>query len=106
MLMLFVALLSLQGAPPPEVPPIHNFLKVTPEFCTGGQPRPEHLEKLRGDGIQAVLNLREPSEHRAAEEQKAVEAAGMKYFNIPVSYKEPTEEQVEQFLQITDDRSN
>jgi uncharacterized protein (TIGR01244 family) len=106
MLMLFVALLSLQGAPPQEVPPIHNFLKVTPEFCTGGQPRPEHLEKLRGDGIQAVLNLREPSEHRAAEEQKAVEAAGMKYFNIPVSYREPTDEQVEQFLQITDNRAN
>jgi protein tyrosine phosphatase (PTP) superfamily phosphohydrolase (DUF442 family) len=30
----------------------------------------------------------------------------MKYFNIPVSYREPTDEQVEQFLQITDNRAN
>ena len=106
MLMLLVALVSLQGTATQEVPPISNFLKVTPEFCTGGQPRPEHLAKLRDDGIRAVLNLRDPSEHRAAEEKKAVEAAGMKYFNIPVNYRQPTEEQVEQFLQITDDRSN
>jgi len=99
-------LVSSQGTPAQEVPPINKFLKVTPEFCTGGQPRPEHLDKLKADGIRAVLNLREPHEHRAAEEEKAVEAAGMKYFNIPVNYKEPTDAQVEQFLQITDDRSN
>ena len=38
--------------------------------------------------MKAVLNLRQPTEHRAAEEQAAVEEAGMKYFNIPVVYSE------------------
>jgi uncharacterized protein (TIGR01244 family) len=89
-----------------EVPPIRNFLQVTPQFCTGGQPRPEHFAKLKADGVKAVLNLRTPGEHRADEEQAAVEKAGMKYFNIPVVYTAPTDAQADEFLRITDDPAN
>jgi uncharacterized protein (TIGR01244 family) len=89
-----------------EVPPIRNFLQVTQQFCTGGQPRPEHFAKLKADGVKAVLNLRTPGEHRAEEEQAAVEQAGMKYFNIPVVYTAPTDAQVDEFLRITDDPAN
>ena len=59
----------------PDLPPIRNFLKVSPEFCTGGQPRPEHFAALKADGVKAVLNLRQPGEHRADEEQQAVAVA-------------------------------
>jgi uncharacterized protein (TIGR01244 family) len=89
-----------------ELPPIRNFLQVTPQFCTGGQPRPEHFAKLKADGVKAVLNLRTPGEHRAEEEQAAVQQAGMKYFNIPVVYTAPTDAQVDEFLRITDDPAN
>ena len=89
-----------------EIPPIRNFLQVTPEFCTGGQPRPEHFAKLKADGVKAVLNLRTPGEHRAEEEQATVEKAGMKYFNIPVVYTAPTDAQADEFLRITDDPAN
>lgn len=89
-----------------ELPPIRNFLQVTPEFCTGGQPRVEHFAKLKADGVKAVLNLRQPSEHRADEERAAVEQAGLKYFNIPVVYRNPTDAQVDEFLKITDDPAN
>ena len=89
-----------------ELPPIRNFVQVTPQFCTGGQPRIEHFAKLKADGVKAVLNLRQPSEHRAEEERAAVEAAGLKYFNIPVVYRDPTDAQVDEFLKITDDPSN
>ena len=89
-----------------EVPPIRNFLQVTPEFCTGGQPRPEHFAKLKADGVKTVLNLRQPSEHRADEEKQAVEQLGLKYINIPVNYREPTAENVDEFLKITDDKAN
>lgn len=101
-----------QAAPPAtpasaqEVPPIRNFLQVTPQFCTGGQPRLEHFAKLKADGVKAVLNLRTPGEHRAEEEQAEVEKAGMKYFNIPVVYTAPTDVQVDEFLRITDDVAN
>jgi uncharacterized protein (TIGR01244 family) len=94
------------AASPQEFPPIRNFLQVNPQFCTGGQPRLEHFAKLKADGVKAVLNLRTPGEHRAAEEQAAVEKAGMKYFNIPVVYTAPTDAQVDEFLRITDDPAN
>ena len=94
------------AAPAQEIPPIRNFLQVTPQFCTGGQPRVEHFAKLKADGVKAVLNLRTPGEHRAEEEQAAVEKAGMKYFNIPVVYTAPTDPQVDEFLKITDDPAN
>ena len=105
MLTIVLSLLSLQAAA--QAPPdIRSFLQVTPEFCTGGQPRIEHFARLKADGVKAVLNLRQPSEHRAADEQAAVEAAGMKYFNIPVVYREPANAQVDEFLKITDDPAN
>ena len=106
MLMPILALLSMQ-APVGQAPPdIRNFLQVTPEFCTGGQPRIEHYARLKADGVKAVLNLRQPTEHRAEEEQQAVEAAGLKYFNIPVNYQNPSDADVDQFLKITDDPAN
>jgi uncharacterized protein (TIGR01244 family) len=97
---------SLQGGTSQELPPIRNFLQVTPEFCTGGQPRVEHFAKLKADGVKTVLNLRQPGEHRAEEEQAAVKQAGLKYFNIPVSVGDPKDEQVAEFLKLTDDPSN
>ena len=100
---------SLLQSPPPaqtDLATIRNFFKVTPEFCTGGQPRVEHFEQLKKDGVKAVLNLRQPSEHRAEEEQEAVAKAGLKYFNIPVNYQSPTEASVDEFLRVTDDASN
>jgi uncharacterized protein (TIGR01244 family) len=89
-----------------ELTPIRNFLRINQEFCTGGQPRLEHFEKLKAEGVKAVLNLRTPGEHRAEEERTAVEKAGMKYFNIPVVYTAPTNEQVDEFLRVTDDPAN
>jgi uncharacterized protein (TIGR01244 family) len=106
--LLFVALLAQTPAASAaqDLPPIRNFLQVTPEFCTAGQPRPEHFADLKSKGVKAVLNLRTPGEHRADEERAAVEAAGMKYFNIPVVYREPQDAQVDEFLKITDDPAN
>jgi len=107
MTFLVLASLMMQATPAqPELPPIRNFLQVNQEFCTGGQPRIEHFEKLKAEGVKAVLNLRQPSEHRADEEQAAVAKAGLKYFNIPVVYASPTDAQVDEFLKITDDPAN
>jgi uncharacterized protein (TIGR01244 family) len=105
-----IALLALLWFQAPaaqaELPPIRNFLQVNPQFCTGGQPRIENFAKLKGDGVKAVLNLRQPTEHRADEEKAVVEQLGMKYFNIPVEYMKPTDANVEEFLRITDDPAN
>ena len=87
-------------------PPIRNFLRVNDQFCTGGQPRPEHLEMLKKEGVKAIINLRRPTEHRADEEEAKAKELGLRYYNIPVAFADPKEEQVDEFLRITDDTEN
>src|ERR687891_1777225 len=103
-LILFLAVSPIVAQDDPG--PIRNFLRVNEQFCTGAQPRLEHLEKLKADGVKAIINLRRPSEHRAAEEEAKAKELGLRYFNIPVVFGNPNEEQVTQFLKITDDPEN
>src|SRR6267378_3784745 len=89
-----------------EVPPIRNFVRINTNFCTGAQPRPEHLEMLKAEGVKAIINLRPRTEHRAAEEEAKAKELGLRYFNIPVVFADPKEDQVTEFLKITDDPEN
>jgi len=100
--LLIVFTLAAQDA----APPIRNFLRVNKDFCTGGQPKLEHLEMLKKDGVKAIINLRQPSEHRADEEEAKAKELGLRYFNIPVAIGNPKDEQVDEFLRITDDPEN
>ena len=64
--------------------------------------------------LSAPAQAQEPGEPKAApqgepaaqEEQEAVKAAGLRYFNIPVNYQQPTDAAVDEFLKITDDPAN
>jgi len=85
---------------------IRNFVRLNTDFCTGGQPKMEAFAVLKTEGVKSVLNLRTPGEYRMAEEVEAVEAAGLKYFNIPVVFPDAKPEQVEAFLAVTDNASN
>ena len=89
-----------------EIPPIRNFVRVDKDFCTGGQPRLEHLQQLKDDGVKSIINLRPVSEHRAAEEEAKAKELGLRYFNIPVVFGDPKAEQATEFLKITDDPAN
>jgi protein tyrosine phosphatase (PTP) superfamily phosphohydrolase (DUF442 family) len=89
-----------------EVPPIRNFVRMNSEFCTGAQPRLEHLEMLKADGVKAIINLRPPNEHRAAEEEARAKELGLRYYNIPFVFSDPKDEQATEFLKITDDPEN
>ena len=104
-----ICLLLLSAAPiaaRQDVPPIRNFVRVNKEFCTGGQPRLEHLKQLKDEGVKAIINLRPASEHRAAEEEAKAKELGLRYFNIPVVFGNPKDEQAAEFLKITDDPAN
>src|SRR5215510_7190224 len=89
-----------------ELSDIRNFLRINKEFCSGGQPKLEHLEKLKKEGITTIINLRVPTEHRAADEEEMAKKLGLRYFNIPVVFADPKDEQVDEFLKITDDPAN
>ena len=108
---LIVLFCTLAAQPAPAQQPsdsgsIRNFLRINPEFCTGGQPRLEHFKILKAEGVKAVLNLRTPGEHRADEEMAAVKEAGLAYFSVPVIYTAPTADAADAFLRITDDPAN
>lgn len=104
---LFVLFLVFQATQTQDsVQSIRNYLHVNDQFCTGGQPKLEHLEMLKKEGVKAIINLRQPSEHRAEEEQAKAKELGLRYFNIPVVYTDPKDEQVDEFLRITDDVNN
>ena len=99
-------LFALTIASPQDVPPIRNFVRVNEQSCTGGQPRLEHIQQLKDEGVKAIINLRPPAEHRAAEEEAKAKEVGLRYFNIPVVFGEPKDEQATEFLKVTDDPAN
>lgn len=105
-LIVLIGLLSALQVAAQESQPIRNFVRVNKDFCTGGQPRLEHLQALKNDGVKAIINLRTPGEHRAAEEEAKAKELGLRYFNIPVVFADPKEEQVTEFLKTTDDPAN
>ena len=99
--LLVIAFVSGQNASP-----IRNFLRVNNQFCTGGQPELEQLGQLKAEGVKAIINLRQPGEHPAAEEEAKARQLGLRYFNIAVVPSDPKEEQVTEFLKITDNPEN
>jgi protein tyrosine phosphatase (PTP) superfamily phosphohydrolase (DUF442 family) len=103
---LVLLVVFISAAAQDAAPPIRNFLRINKEFCTGGQPKLEHLEMLKTEGVKAIINLRQPSEHRADEEEAKAKELGLRYFNIPVSISNLKDEQVDEFLRITDDPEN
>jgi protein tyrosine phosphatase (PTP) superfamily phosphohydrolase (DUF442 family) len=87
-----------------ELTGIPNFLKLNDQVWTGGQPTMEHLAKLKEGGVKVVLNLRPHSEHSGAREETKVKELGLRYFNIPVVYREPDALDADDFLKITDEQ--
>lgn len=105
-LLVFLLVIAAPAIAQEGTPPIRNFLRINEQFCTGGQPRSEHFAKLKAEGVKTIINLRTRGEHRAEEEEAIAKELGLRYFNIPVVFADPKDEQVTEFLKITDDASN
>jgi uncharacterized protein (TIGR01244 family) len=87
-----------------ELTGIPNFLKLTDQVWTGGQPWPEHFPKLKDAGVKVVINLRPHAEYEGAREEARVKELGISYFNIPVVGNAPDELDVDDFLKLTDEQ--
>lgn len=80
---------------------IKNFGQMDDRFYRGGQPKENEFKKLAALGIGTVIDLRDDPK---SYEKQSVEAAGMKYVNIPMSDKDyPETAKIEQFLKLVDD---
>ena len=80
---------------------IDNFGQLDEQFYRGARPKPEDFKSLAALGIKTVIDLTDNSRER---EKPAVEAAGMRYVNIPIVDKAyPTMEQANEFLKVAND---
>ena len=87
----------------PEFPnvKIKNFGKMDDRFYRGARPKDEDYKALAELGIKTVIDLTDNSREY---EQPAVEAAGLRYINIPMVDKSyPSMDQVNEFLKVIDD---
>jgi protein tyrosine/serine phosphatase len=104
-LMLVFALSALSFAKPntssfPNIK-ISNFGQMDENFYRGARPKSEDFKDLAALGIKTVIDLTDNSRER---EQPAVEAAGMRYINIPIVDKAyPSMEQANEFLRVAND---
>jgi protein tyrosine/serine phosphatase len=82
---------------------ISNFGQMDARFYRGARPDKNDYQALAALGIKTVIDL---TDNSRSYEQPAVEAAGLRYVNIPiVDKKSPSMEQVNAFMKLVDDPS-
>ena len=70
-------------------------------FYRGGRPKAQDLQALAQLGVKTIIDLTDNSREY---EQPAVEAAGLRYVNIPMEDKSyPSMDQINQFLSVVND---
>ena len=80
---------------------ITNFVQLTEDIGTSGQPRPEQFNDIADDNYAAVVNLALPtSDHAISDEGSLVTGLGMSYFHIPVKFDEPTVDDLRTFFGV------
>lgn len=77
---------------------IVNFGKVDDHVYRSAQIKPAEVQEIKNLGVEVVINLRKNPEKW---EKEAVEAAGMRYYNFPMSTtKRPDIKQVNQIIAL------
>lgn len=80
---------------------IKNFGQMDERFFRGGRPEDADYAALASLGVKTIIDLTDNSK---AEEQPAVERAGLRYINIPMVDKSyPSMDQITAFLKVVDD---
>jgi len=80
---------------------IKNFGQMDERFYRGARPKDQDYKALATLGIRTIIDLTDNSKEY---EQPAVEAAGLRYVNIPMEDKSyPSIEQINLFLKVVDD---
>jgi uncharacterized protein (TIGR01244 family) len=83
-----------------------NYNRATPFIGTSGKYDPSAAAEIKALGFATAIDLRAQSEEGVPETAQAVQAAGLKYINIPVTTKAPTDDQIKEFARLVEDPSN
>jgi len=69
---------------------ILNFLEISPDLLTAGQPSAEQFSAIKEAGVQCVINLAMPySTGFIANEDEVVRGIGMDYIYIGIDWENP-----------------
>ena len=80
---------------------IKNFGQMDDRFYRGARPKDSDLKSLSAMGVKTIIDLTDNSREY---EQPAVEAAGLRYINIPmVDKSSPSMDQINEFLKVVND---
>ncbi len=80
---------------------ITNFVQLTEDIGTSGQPERGQFEAIAREGYDAVINLAlADSDHAIPDEGSVVAGLGMSYFHIPVRFDAPTPEDLRTFVGV------
>ncbi len=80
---------------------IKNFLAITDNLGTAGQPTSEQFDTIRDAGYELVINIAMPATDNAVpNEAEHVTSRGMSYVHIPVEWKAPRQQDLDFFFQL------
>lgn len=89
-----------------SIPAIYNYLPITETLATSGQPTAEQFSLIKEADYRVVINLAPSHADNAIEnEAGVVDQLEMQYIHIPVDFKQPTEQDFEQFCKAMQQNS-
>ena len=82
---------------------IYNYLYYNEKLSSSGMPTPDQLKSVAEAGVNVVINLAtSKSEGAIPNEGELVTGLGMEYINIPVDWNNPTQDDLDVFLNAMD----
>ncbi|MEW6144527.1 MAG: protein tyrosine phosphatase family protein [Thermodesulfobacteriota bacterium] len=82
---------------------IKNYVRVSDDIATSGQPAREDFAGIADAGYAAVVNLATGTSPDAIpDEGQAVSAEGMTYYHIPVAWTAPELSDLDRFFSVMD----
>ncbi len=77
---------------------IFNYLPISENFVTSGQPTEEQFSLIKDAGYKEVINLApHGAENALPDEAGLLNTLGLAYVHIPVDFKNPTEQDFQNF---------
>lgn len=77
---------------------IFNYLPISENFATSGQPSEQQFSLIRDAGFKTIINLApHGAENALKDEAGLLNTLGLSYTHIPVDFKNPSEQDFENF---------